>query len=264
MVLLDDGTVMSWGSNASGQLGYATLEETSLMPTAIPDLTGVVQLAAGSDASFALTEDGQVFGWGENDRGQLGLGSADEDPHETPTLVPDLSGVVQIAAANTTTFALLDDGTVVSWGRNHTGQAGIGLEGDDVLVPTQVLVAEGEPLSNIDNIAGDGFVGLALDDQGIVYAWGLGSLGQLGQGYLMGGERDLDDRLYASAVAVDDVDSDLFDIVEIEVGAGGPGLALGLEPNLFGWGWSFRGSLGLEGAINAWAYSAPLLVFAAD
>jgi alpha-tubulin suppressor-like RCC1 family protein len=64
-------------------------------------------------------------------------------------------------------------------------------------------------------------------------------------------------------VAVSDADRALFVIQEIEVGAGGPTLALSRDGNLFGWGWSFQGSLGLEGAINAWAYASPVLVMAA-
>ncbi|MEM7609677.1 MAG: hypothetical protein AAF411_30390, partial [Myxococcota bacterium] len=64
--------------------------------------------------------------------------------------------------------------------------------------------------------------------------------------------------------AIDDADRAAFDVVEFEVGAGGPVLALTRAGNLFGWGWSFRGSLGLEGALDAWAYSSPLLVLAAE
>ncbi|MEM9195637.1 MAG: hypothetical protein AAGF12_41100, partial [Myxococcota bacterium] len=115
-----------------------------------------------------------------------------------------------------------------------------------------------------DADAGDGFIGLLLTGDGRVFAMGLGRLGQLGQGNLMDGSRDLEDREVASEVAVDAADRAVFDILEVEVGAGGPALAASRSGDLFGWGWSFRGSLGLGGAIDAWAYSTPVLVFARE
>lgn len=269
LVLLDDGSVVTFGDNGAGQLGYATEGELGLVPTAVPGLDDIVQVAAGSGCSFALSQDGQVWAWGNNDRGQLGLGTADDEPHVVPALVPDLSDVASVAAANTTTYALLHDSTMMSWGRNHAGQAGVGADTSaEILAPTPMIAAgatpPGDPFVDVVAIAGDGFVGLGLTAEAGVFAWGLGSLGQLGQGYLSGGERDLDNRWVASPVAVEPADAALFDIVEIEAGAGGPSLALSADGHLFGWGWSFRGSLGLEGAIDAWAYSAPVLVFAAD
>jgi alpha-tubulin suppressor-like RCC1 family protein len=265
LVLLRDGTVLAFGDNEDGQLGDETIGASSLEPIPVPGLADVVQLAASSDGTLALTVDGQVWAFGRNDRGQLGIGSADGEPHPAPVLVPGVAGAVSIAAANTTSYAQLDDGTMITWGRNHAGQAGTGAQdGADVLAPTAVVLEDLTALSALDAIAGDGFVGVALTSEPRVLAWGLGSLGQLGQGYLEDGERDLANRTFASPVAVAPPDESLFDVVEIEVGAGGPAMALTSEGNLFGWGWSFHGSLGLEGAIEAWAYSAPVLVFPAD
>ena len=69
---------MTWGSNARGQLGLITLPETSVVPSPTPvaALSGVplVQVAAGGAHTLALSVSGTVFGWGQNDAGQLGLG----------------------------------------------------------------------------------------------------------------------------------------------------------------------------------------------
>ena len=48
-------------------------------------VSGVVKLAAGAAHSLALTEDGQVWVWGSNTEGQLGLGEDSEEMVYTPT-----------------------------------------------------------------------------------------------------------------------------------------------------------------------------------
>ena len=268
LVLLADGSVMSWGDNEFGQLGFSTSEDTGT-PGVVVGLRDVVQLAAGATSSYAVDASGRVWAWGENDDAQLGLGTVDDLAHVVPTEIPGLSDVVAVAAANTTAFALLADGSVRAWGRNHAGQVGSGDDsGDDVLAPSAVMTLDTDgtptPLRDVVNIAGDGFVGMALDASGRVYTWGWGRLGQLGMGLLEDGERDLDNRLYASPVVVDSADASVFDIVEIEAGAGGPTLALSQAGHLFGWGWSFRGALGIAASINAGAYTTPVLVLAAE
>ena len=66
-----------WTSIVLGQLGL-TLPETSVVPSPTPvaALSGVplVQVTAGGAHTLALSVSGTVFGWGQNDAGQLGLG----------------------------------------------------------------------------------------------------------------------------------------------------------------------------------------------
>jgi alpha-tubulin suppressor-like RCC1 family protein len=78
LALLTNGRVKAWGSNAAGQLGNGT-NTTQLIPVDVIGLTGVTAVAAGYDGSsanghsLAITR-GNVMAWGENDRGQLGIG----------------------------------------------------------------------------------------------------------------------------------------------------------------------------------------------
>lgn len=264
MVLLEDGTVLTWGANDAGQLGHAG-QSGQMEPSPVSGLTEVVQLAASSDSSFALTAQGHVFAWGENNKGQLGLGFADAQPHPTPARIESLQGVVEIAAGTRNGYALREDGTVWGWGQNHAGQVGAGDGGEDVLAPVQVMTrVQGDalvPLTGVVHLAADGFVAMALHEDGRVLMWGLGALGQLGQGNLSDGERDLGDRAWASPVALSAQELEEFVIQEIEVGAGGPAMALTASGDVLGWGWSFRGSMGLEGALDAWAYSVPIVLF---
>lgn len=68
------GSVFSWGSNLSGQLGDGTTTNRST-PGTVAGLTGVVAVTGGEDHSLALKADGTVWAWGENFAGQLGEGT---------------------------------------------------------------------------------------------------------------------------------------------------------------------------------------------
>ena len=266
LVLRADGTVLAFGRNEKGALGLpgGTGASTST-PTAVAGLSNVIALGAGSQGSLALTGEGKVFVWGSNQYGQLGDGTMDTSDHPVPTEVPGLVAG-SIAGANYTVLARKLDGTVVAWGQNNNGQVGNGTQ-TTAPTPTPVLVsvaADGvpaAPLTGIESIAADGFVSLALDREGNAHAWGMGSLGQLGQGLTDSGQRDLANRLVASPVFVPAADKPSFVVLELEVGAGGPAFVRTTEQKLYGWGWSFQGSLGGGTALlNAWAYTTPILV----
>src|SRR3990167_8749149 len=67
--------VCAWGSGANGQLGLGD-QSDQILPLAIGDLSGVVQVEAGGTRqdsfSLAVTSDGTVWAWGGNRFGQLG------------------------------------------------------------------------------------------------------------------------------------------------------------------------------------------------
>lgn len=70
----DAGIVFSWGQNEFGQLGIGNREDREtpaqvLMNNNISEK--VVQIYAGGNCSFAVTECGNLFSWGENRKGQL-------------------------------------------------------------------------------------------------------------------------------------------------------------------------------------------------
>ncbi len=60
LALKNDGSVWSWGSNYSGQLGNGTNNE-SLVPVQISLLSGVIAISSGREHSLALNEDGTVW-----------------------------------------------------------------------------------------------------------------------------------------------------------------------------------------------------------
>lgn len=88
LALRRDGTVVGWGYDADGELGDGGAAVQQWAPVAAAGLTGVVEIGA-STSSFARKEDGSVWAWGPNWRGQLGVG--DRDGRHEPTQLAGLS-----------------------------------------------------------------------------------------------------------------------------------------------------------------------------
>ncbi|GAX82001.1 hypothetical protein CEUSTIGMA_g9429.t1 [Chlamydomonas eustigma] len=124
--------VMSCGSNEHGQLGYWISEEKedlgfSHMLKPIPSLhnMSVVQVVCGSSHTLCVTAQSQVYAWGSNSSGQLGLG--DKKDRAMPILVDALWAlpVVQLAAGSSHSLALTKNGHIFAWGSNDSGQLGL-------------------------------------------------------------------------------------------------------------------------------------------
>ncbi len=77
IVLMSDGRVLTFGSNANGQLGTGTTTSSGcpqyVKTSATTDLTNIVAVSDGDYWSFALTSSGGVYVWGENSLGELGI-----------------------------------------------------------------------------------------------------------------------------------------------------------------------------------------------
>lgn len=168
--------VLAWGRNQYGQLGDNTITTRSSpvavqFPSAPHEFAGV---AAGDSHSVAWTKDGTLFGWGDNQFGQLGGSVAS---HKV-AILQGVSGISSAAAGEGFTVAVQRNGAgggwLWAWGKNSIGQLG-----DGSVLNRSVPVR----IAGIDNavqvVAGKDFGAVLLVD-GTVKAWGDNAYGQLG------------------------------------------------------------------------------------
>eukprot|EP00401_Gymnodinium_catenatum_P052704 CAMPEP_0117601226 /NCGR_PEP_ID=MMETSP0784-20121206/76913_1 /TAXON_ID=39447 /ORGANISM="" /LENGTH=381 /DNA_ID=CAMNT_0005403921 /DNA_START=119 /DNA_END=1260 /DNA_ORIENTATION=+ len=109
LVVSTAGKVLAWGSNEYGQLGVsgvgtgegAHARRPQLLKTGVLRGEAVQDIAAGSDHSLCITQGGNVFVWGSNERGALGLGAPPVGPAQasSPQQLPHLRGACAVAAS---------------------------------------------------------------------------------------------------------------------------------------------------------------------
>ena len=192
--VLDDGSLVCWGLNDSGQLGDGTTTDRNA-PVAVDlgDGKTAVTVSAGKSHTCALLDDNSVKCWGKNDFGQLGDESITN--RNAPATAVDLGDktVAAIRAGGNTSCALFEDGSLTCWGSNENGQLGTG-EGLSVLSPQAVSTGD-ETVTAIDG-GREHSCGLFEDeDDNIgINCWGENVAGQLGIG-------DKANRLSPTAVA---------------------------------------------------------------
>ena len=83
----------------------------------------VSQIATGDNHVLALTQNGQVYSWGVNRYGQLGLRHAKDT--EGPTIIKSIQKINHVYAGANCSFAVSIEGDFYAWGENKNFQLGI-------------------------------------------------------------------------------------------------------------------------------------------
>jgi len=191
VAVLPDGRVMTWGENDRGQLGRGNTDSVNVEfpPAVVPGIDGAADAAAGLDFTLVRMADGTVMSWGEAEAGQLGLGKPGVRPRPgtpmekvwTPTRIPGLKGVRQVAAGQLFGLALLEDGTVMAWGSSTAGVLGdgkgtaIGMREYRVPYPQRI-----EGLTGVKSIGAGNNIAFAVMEDGTVRGWGSNEHWQIG------------------------------------------------------------------------------------
>ncbi|KAK5997813.1 Guanine nucleotide exchange factor SRM1 [Cladobotryum mycophilum] len=205
--------VFVFGNGECGELGLGPKIQESSKPRLNPFLDPddenafhAVQIACGGMHTIVLTIDNQLVTWGVNDDGALGrdttwdggLRDIDDDdsdddegmnPHESiPSAIPSTSfppgtTFVQVAAGDSCSFGLTDNGNVYGWGTfiHDEGIRRFRYDDKNNVIEKQLTPILIPGLENIIQITCGINHALALDTKGRVWAWGCGQHNQLGR-----------------------------------------------------------------------------------
>lgn len=204
----------------------------------------ITNVAAGYSFSLACSESGEVYGWGFNDKGQLGLGHRFNQEH--PQKIKALEGikVVELSCGQQHSACVTEDGRIFTWGLNVFGQLGLG-HLEEQLEPKHVVLLKEH---NMISVACGSEHTIALTDKGKVYTWGSSEYGQ--QGSSVGNFEDwgsgnraskTQSQQHASPKLLDAFDDKI--ITQIACGYL-HNVAVTKEGLVFTWGWGSSGQLG--------------------
>jgi alpha-tubulin suppressor-like RCC1 family protein len=195
--LLANGSIEACGDNNDGQLGNGTTT-ASYTPTQIDDpatsapFNDIVSISAGNVTSAALDSSGNVYMWGSNTFGQIGIDKNSSPTKakkvKVPTKVPLPYKALEISAggsektANGSSIALLDDSgvnVVYAWGNDKYGQLGDDKTTNEFAPVKMTTTPKGVAFTEV--VSG-GWTSYGLSQGDVAYAWGAGGQGQLGNG----------------------------------------------------------------------------------
>lgn len=169
-----------WGSTVHGELGLGGIEEELItVPRELnfEKATQIVEIACGENYTVVLTNSGEIYSCGNNDHGQLGH----DKPKRRLQLIPDLDSFrfKKVACGASHTLAVNEWGQLFSWGSNQEGQ--LGLNTNSIIKSTPSMVKTLGSSVIIQVSCGLKHV-IALTNDGVLFAWGSNSDGQLGLG----------------------------------------------------------------------------------
>lgn len=141
----------------------------------------ICRLACGNNHSIVLTTTGEVYSWGCNQYGQLGLGDKLNYYNHTPQLITLLLNkqIISIKCGSDFNVVKSSDNTIYIWGRNNCGQLGLG----DTLnryEPMKLIIPEKFNNSSIYSFSCGNYFTMYFDTEGVVYSCGLNNEGQCG------------------------------------------------------------------------------------
>ena len=240
------GNYSIWVKNGSGIWGKApevfeytrTVAITGISPNSY-DLDGdkPIEMAGSDTHQVILMESGQVFTSGQNNFGQLGIGTIDSSEARS-TILHNITAqfdgkVISVSAVGNFTLALTEDGKVYSWGYNGQGELGDGTTNDSgkvIEITNNFNLPAGRKITKIYAGWEQAF---AIADDGTLYSWGNAGDGRLG--------RDTTTTPNTLPGAVNDV----FDGNIIDLATDSHTLVLTDTNKVYTWGFNDYGQLGI-------------------
>ena len=202
--LAEDGALWSWGYNGNGELGDGTttnrntpvrVQQKTEAETFVNNTTKWKAVSGGGAHTVGLAEDGSLWSWGKNDKGQLGDGTkiAKSTPvrvqqkTEAETFVNNRTKWKTVSAGGSYTVGITEDGSLWSWGDNGSGQLGLGNLGTDASGAAITQISLPQKIGNKTwsavavSLSGFSFT-VGIDIDGTLWSWGYNGNGELGDG----------------------------------------------------------------------------------
>ena len=164
----------AWGRNNETQIGDGTTTSRSSPVTVVGGITSWTQVSTYFAHALGLTSSGIAYAWGQNSSGELGDGTA-TNRLSPVTVVGGITDWTQIIAGYYWSLGLTSSGIAYGWGTNASGQLG-----DNT---TYTRSSPGTVVGGITNwsqLSAGKVYALGLRSSGVLYAWGYGNQGQLG------------------------------------------------------------------------------------
>eukprot|EP01116_Phalansterium_solitarium_P024940 TRINITY_DN929_c0_g1_i3.p1 TRINITY_DN929_c0_g1~~TRINITY_DN929_c0_g1_i3.p1 ORF type:complete len:1482 (+),score=423.93 TRINITY_DN929_c0_g1_i3:96-4541(+) len=182
----DTGKVYIWGDGYDGLLGNGDTSNDMHSPLLLAAMQrhAMADVQFGARHALALTANGEVFSWGANRNGELGLGVDAPERVNLPTeIILPFKGkrIVQIACGTSHSACLVANGDVFSFGLGASGQIGVGTRNNQ-WTPMKVIFPSSIRGDKVSLVSCGSSWSMALTERGRVYSWGAGTRNQLGHG----------------------------------------------------------------------------------
>ncbi len=192
MAITTDGTLYAWGYDEDGQLGLAKTDSTNSKGEAYQSkpakvMDGVKMVSCGAKyMAFALKENGDLYGWGNNSVGSLGVKSVDDAARSVQTKPKKLmSDVSYVDAGSAHAAVLKTNGDLYTFGVNNYHQIGIKFGDGTYAIGQETIYYQSKPrklAENVEAVAAGGFNTLYRSKDGVLRSVGCNLYKQLGIG----------------------------------------------------------------------------------
>ena len=202
IILANNGDIYSFGNNQHYQCGLSNNDNINKIitnPTNISILNNNIKgisAACGNEYTLILSKDNEVYAFGNNEDGVLGINDSKLKKYEFTKINFGIytNKIKEISAGTVHNLALTQDNKLFSWGSSQGGQLGLP---EKYLIsqpnyqtsfflssPNQISIfSKSKKPENIQKISCGEAHSLALTNNGEIYSWGFGSNGQLGLGF---------------------------------------------------------------------------------
>lgn len=219
----ENGETYTSGNNYYGQQGQGASVGNVFSFSRVSVLDSVKAGTAGGGHVLIVTVNGQVWSWGQNDAGQLGIGNYVNQ--DLPWVIDTLNKIIYARGGKYHSLFLKSDSSVWGCGDNALGAVGYNTPPYSFNKPVKI-----DTLKQIIKVsAGSGF-SLALEQSGKIWAFGQNYWGQLGNGLIQHTTKP-------------ELLSGIHSVIDIDAGSS-VSYAITSDGKVWGWGRNMDGELG--------------------